>query len=40
MSDIILVRPDETMLDEIAAYREAMLTAGDSFDGCSGLEDY
>ena len=40
MSDILLVRPDETMLDEIAAYREAMLTAGDSFDGCSGLEDY
>ena len=40
MSDIILVRPDETMLDELAAYREAMLAAGDSFDGCGGLEDY
>ncbi|MBR6666861.1 MAG: GNAT family N-acetyltransferase [Clostridia bacterium] len=40
MSDIILVRPDETMLDEIAAYREAMLAAEDSFDGCGGLEDY
>lgn len=40
MSDILLVRPDETMLDEIAAYREAMLAAGDSLDGCSGLQDY
>ncbi len=40
MSDIFLRRPDETMLDDIAAYREAMLAAGDSLDGCSGLENY
>lgn len=40
MEDILLVRPDETMLDEITAYRDAMLAAGDSLDGCSGLENY
>jgi predicted acetyltransferase len=40
MADVILCRPDETMLEEIAAYREAMLTAGESMDGCSGLDEY
>lgn len=40
MSDIVLCRPDETMLTEIAAYRDAMLAAGDSLDGCSALERY
>lgn len=40
MEDILLIRPDETMLDEIIAYRNAMLAAGDSLDGCSGLENY
>lgn len=28
------------MLEEIAAYRDAMLAAGDSLDGCSALERY
>lgn len=28
------------MLDEIRAYRDAMLTAGSSMDGCSGLQNY
>lgn len=40
MEDLILTRPDETMLDEIAAYRSAMLAAGSSMDGCSGLQNY
>ncbi len=40
MSEIMLCRPDETMLEEIAAYRDAMLAAGDSLDGCSALERY
>ena len=33
----ILVKPDETMLDEIAAYRAAFLTAGSSMDGTGPL---
>ena len=40
MPDIILVRPDETMLAEIAAYRAAMLNANSSMDGTSGLNNY
>ena len=40
MDDLILLRPDETMLDEITAYRNAMLDAGSSMDGCSGLQNY
>ena len=32
-----LVKPDETMLDEIAAYRAAFLAAGDSMDGTGML---
>lgn len=33
----ILVKPDETMLDEIAFYRAAFLAAGDSMDGTGML---
>ena len=33
----ILVKPDETMLDEIASYRAAFLAAGDSMDGTGPL---
>lgn len=40
MEELILTRPDETMLDEITAYRKAMLDAGSSLDGCSGLQNY
>lgn len=40
MADLILTRPDETMLNEIAAYRAAMLAAGSSMDGTSGLSKY
>ncbi len=40
MDDIILLHPDETMLDEIAAYRKAMLDAGSSLDGTSALDKY
>lgn len=37
MDDLILLQPDETMLDEINAYRKSMLDAGSSMDGCSSL---
>lgn len=40
MDNLILLQPDETMLDEIAAYRKSMLDAGSSMDGCSGLQNY
>ena len=40
MSEIILMRPDESMLEEIRSYREAMLAAGSSMDGTSGLNQY
>ena len=33
----ILVKPDETMLEQIAAYRAAFLAAGDSMDGSGPL---
>ena len=33
----ILVKPDETMLDQIASYRAAFLAAGDSMDGTGPL---
>jgi len=32
-----LLKPDETMLDEIASYRAAFLAAGDSMDGTGPL---
>ncbi len=32
-----LIKPDETMLDEIASYRAAFLAAGDSMDGTGPL---
>jgi predicted acetyltransferase len=35
--DCILVKPDETMFDEIASYRAAFLSAGDSMDGTGSL---
>ena len=40
MEDIRIVRPDETMLDEIASYRKAMQDADSSMDGTSGLSNY
>ena len=40
MSDILLCRPDETMLEEITSYRDAMLEAGSSMDGTSALNKY
>ena len=40
VNDIILVRPDETMLDEIRSYRDAMLAADSAMDGTSGLNRY
>jgi predicted acetyltransferase len=33
----ILVKPDETMLEQIASYRAAFLAAGDSMDGTGPL---
>ena len=38
MEDLILLQPDETMLDEVNAYRDAMLAAGSSLDGTGPLE--
>ena len=40
MDDIRLVQPDERMLEEIAAYRSAMLASGSSMDGTSALNKY
>lgn len=40
MENLMLMQPDETMLDEIISYRTAMLNAGSSLDGCSGLQKY
>lgn len=40
MDELILIQPDETMLGEINAYRSAMLSAGSSMDGTSGLQNY
>lgn len=40
MEELILIQPDETMLDEINAYRNVMLAAGSSMDGCSGLQNH
>ena len=37
MEMLMLARPDETMLDEINAYRKAMLDAGSSMDGTGSL---
>lgn len=37
MEDLILTLPDETMLDEINAYRSAMIAADSSMDGTGSL---
>lgn len=37
MEDLRFVVPDESMLDEIRAYRQAMLDAGSSMDGTGSL---
>ena len=37
MERLRLVIPDETMLEEIRSYRQAMLDAGSSMDGCGTL---
>lgn len=37
MDELRLVRPDASMVAEIAAYKEAMLKAGSSMDGCGSL---
>lgn len=40
MEVLALVRPSEWMLEEIAAYRCAMLEAGSGMDGTGGLEEF
>ncbi len=40
MEELYLTRPDETLLEEIRGYRDAMQTAGSSMDGTSGLQNY
>ena len=37
MYELRLAIPDESLLDEIAAYRQAMLDAGSEMDGCGPL---
>lgn len=37
MDELRLAIPDESLLDEIAAYRQAMLDAGSEMDGCGPL---
>lgn len=37
MEELILLQPDETMLDEINAYRAAMMAADSSMDGTGSL---
>ena len=37
MEDLVLVQPDESMLEEITAYKCAMLEAGSSMDGTGSL---
>ncbi len=37
MDELLLTLPDESMSGEINAYREAMLAAGSSMDGCGSL---
>ena len=37
--DCILVKPDASMLDQIAGYRAAFLAADDSMDGTGGLRE-
>lgn len=34
-----LIRPKEQYAEQVMQYRNAMLEAGDSFDGCAGLEE-
>jgi len=38
MGELRLAIPDESLLDEIAAYRQAMLDADSSMDGCGSLK--
>lgn len=38
MDELRLAIPDESLLDEIAAYRQAMLEADSSMDGCGSLK--
>ena len=40
MVDICLLRPNEKMMDEICNYRDAMMAAGSSMDGCSALGQF
>lgn len=37
MDELILLKPDETLLDEINAYRNAMIAANSSMDGTGSL---
>ena len=39
-NNCILVKPDETMLEEIISYRAAFLAAGDSMDGTGPLRRF
>lgn len=38
MDELRLAIPDESLFDEIAAYRQAMLDADSSMDGCGPLK--
>lgn len=37
MEELMLLQPDETMVDEINAYRQAMIDADNSMDGTGPL---
>lgn len=37
MDELLLVQPDETLLDEARAYKQAMIAAGSSMDGTGSL---
>lgn len=39
MEDLILIHPTDTYADQIAAYRQEFLAAGDSMDGTGSLRD-
>lgn len=37
MEELLLVQPDETLLEEARAYKKAMIAAGSSMDGTGSL---
>ena len=40
MEDLILIKPTELYLEQIAAYRAEFLARGDSMDGCGSLRGW